>query len=50
MPWKAVGKKIIKEDTGEVVGKSKTPEMAKRAVRARYAHMNDAIEKKRRER
>jgi len=41
MPWKAVGKKIVRADTGEVVGESKTAEMAKKAVRARYANSKE---------
>lgn len=38
MPWKAVGKNIIRADTGKVVGHSSSNMMAKRAVRARYAN------------
>jgi len=38
MPWKAVGNKIVRADTGKVVGKSKSHSMALRAVRARYAN------------
>jgi len=41
MPWKAKGKKIVRSDTGEVVGESATPEMAKKAVRARYANSKE---------
>lgn len=39
MPWKAVGNKIVRADTGKVVGKSKSHEKAQAAVRARYANM-----------
>lgn len=38
MPWKAVGNKIEKADTGKVVGHSSSPAKAKAAVRAIYAH------------
>ena len=45
MPWKVEKRdgsekpwKIIRIDTGEVVGASTSEEMAKRAVAARYAH------------
>jgi hypothetical protein len=44
MPWsikKGTGKrpwKIIRSDTGKVVGSSTSKEEAKAAVRARYAH------------
>lgn len=38
MPWKAIGKKIVRSDTGKVVGHSKTNAMAKASVRARYAN------------
>ena len=41
MPWKAVGTKIIKADTGEVVGHSATPAKAKASVRARYANTKE---------
>jgi hypothetical protein len=38
MPWKAMGKDIVRADTGKVVGHSKSKAMAKRAVKARYAN------------
>jgi len=38
MPWKAVGKNIVRADTGKVVGHSKDNATAKAAVRARYAN------------
>lgn len=38
MPWKSVGTKIVRSDTGKVVGHSSSPEMAKKAVKARYAN------------
>ena len=38
MPWKAIGKEIVKADTGKVVGHSKSHEMAQASVRARYAN------------
>ncbi len=38
MPWKAVGKKIVRADTGKVVGHSKSHAMAEASVRARYAN------------
>lgn len=38
MPWKARGNKIIRSDTGKVVGKSKDHATAMAAVRARYAN------------
>jgi hypothetical protein len=41
MPWKAVGNKIIRADTGEVVGHSKNHAMAAASVRARYANTRD---------
>ena len=41
MPWKAVGKKIVKTDTGEVVGTSKDHATAVKAVRARYANSKE---------
>lgn len=41
MPWKAVGKKIIRSDTGEVVGESKDHATAVKAVKARYANTDE---------
>jgi len=41
MPWKAVGKKIVRADTGEVVGESKDHATAIKAVRARYANSKE---------
>lgn len=41
MPWKVKGNKIIRSDTGEVVGKSKDHATAMAAVRARYANAGD---------
>lgn len=38
MPWKAVGNKIIRADTGKVVGHSKNHATAEASVRARYAN------------
>ena len=38
MPWKAVGKKIVRSDTGKVVGHSTSHEKAMASVRARYAN------------
>jgi hypothetical protein len=38
MPWKAVGNKIMRADTGKVVGRSSSPAKAKASVRARYAN------------
>lgn len=38
MPWKCVGNKIVKSDTGEVVGHSKDHKTCEAAVRARYAN------------
>lgn len=37
MPWKAIGNKIVRADTGKVVGHSKSHKMAEASVRARYA-------------
>jgi len=53
MPWH-VGKRtkkgypIVKTNTGEIVGYSKTRAMAIRAVRARYANSSDTSTKPRR--
>lgn len=41
MPWKAVGNKIVRADTGKVVGHSKDHATAVKAVRARYANSSD---------
>jgi len=38
MPWKAVGKNIIRADTGEVVGHSTSHGKAAASVRARYTN------------
>lgn len=38
MPWKAVGKKIERADTGKVVGHSTSHAKAAASVRARYAN------------
>ena len=40
MPWKAVGKNIVRADTGEVVGHSTSHAKAAASVRARYANTN----------
>ncbi len=37
MPVEARGNQIVEKATGKVVGKSKSPEMAKRAARTRNA-------------
>lgn len=49
MPWEVgphgeKGWPIVKSDTGEVVGYSKTPAKASAAVRARYASLAGADE------
>jgi len=46
MPWKAVGNKIIRADTGKVVGHSKSHAMALASVRARYANTRDEAVKR----
>lgn len=46
MPWKAVGKTIIRADTGKVVGHSKSHAMAEASVRARYANTKSEDRKK----
>ena len=38
MPWKAVGNKIVRADTGKVVGRSSSHKKAAASVRARYAN------------
>lgn len=38
MPWKAVGKTIVRADTGKVVGHSTSHAKAAASVRARYAN------------
>jgi hypothetical protein len=43
MPWKAVGKKIVRSDTGKVVGTSTSNVKAKASVRARYAAEGGAV-------
>jgi hypothetical protein len=45
MPWKVVGTKIIRADTGKVVGHSKTHAMAQASVRARYANTPEFAKK-----
>jgi hypothetical protein len=47
MPWKAIGKKIVKADSGKVVGHSKSHAMAQTAVRAIYANYHEHQKKKR---
>lgn len=37
MPFEARGNQIVKKTTGKVVGRSKSPEQAKRAARIRNA-------------
>lgn len=43
MPWKAVGKEIVRADTGKVVGHSKSHAMAAASVRARYANTKETF-------
>jgi len=38
MPWRAVGNKIVRADTGKVVGTSTSHAKAQASVRARYAN------------
>ena len=45
MPWKAEGNKIVRADTGQVVGTSTSHAKALASVRARYAHYNPEAEK-----
>ncbi len=45
MPYIRKGLCVYKKDTGEKVGCSKTPEMAKRYLKALYANSPDAKRK-----
>jgi len=38
MPWRAIGNKIVKADSGKVVGNSTSHAKAAASVRARYAN------------
>ncbi len=42
MPYVRRGNSVYRQDTGEKVGTSSSPEMAKRYLRALYAHSNDS--------
>ena len=38
MPWKTIGKKVIKSDTGKLVKEHDTVEQAEKHVKALYAN------------
>lgn len=42
MPYVRRGNAVYRQDTGELVGRSSSPEKAKRYLKALYAHVRDA--------